>query len=106
MSQHRTAQPPHHQAHTGRLVVERAIKNVFRRDERKLSLVNLLFSARKENVNVGRLIPAGSGLAYHRERRRKRLRELPNFDMVGGELVESETTTASDNDTQTGDNAE
>jgi DNA-directed RNA polymerase subunit beta' len=60
----------------------------------------------KENVIVGRLIPAGTGLAYHRERRRKRLRELPNFDMVGGEVVESETATASDNDTQTGDNAE
>jgi DNA-directed RNA polymerase subunit beta' len=28
----------------------------------------------KENVIVGRLIPAGTGLAYHAERRRKRLR--------------------------------
>jgi DNA-directed RNA polymerase subunit beta' len=27
----------------------------------------------KENVIVGRLIPAGTGLAYHQERRRKRL---------------------------------
>jgi DNA-directed RNA polymerase subunit beta' len=26
----------------------------------------------KENVIVGRLIPAGTGLAYHEERRRKR----------------------------------
>jgi DNA-directed RNA polymerase subunit beta' len=26
----------------------------------------------KENVIVGRLIPAGTGLAYHKERRRKR----------------------------------
>ena len=26
----------------------------------------------KENVIVGRLIPAGTGLAYHNERRRKR----------------------------------
>ncbi|TVP75906.1 DNA-directed RNA polymerase subunit beta', partial [Thioalkalivibrio sp.] len=60
----------------------------------------------KENVIVGRLIPAGTGLAYHRERRRKRLRELPSFDMVGGEAVESETATASGNDTQAGDNAE
>ena len=60
----------------------------------------------KENVIVGRLIPAGTGLAYHRERRRKRLRELPSFDMVGGAVVESETATASDSDTQTGDNAE
>jgi len=29
----------------------------------------------KENVVVGRLIPAGTGLAYHSERRRKRLQE-------------------------------
>ena len=29
----------------------------------------------KENVIVGRLIPAGTGLAYHNERRRKRLEE-------------------------------
>jgi DNA-directed RNA polymerase subunit beta' len=29
----------------------------------------------KENVIVGRLIPAGTGLAYHSERRRKRLEE-------------------------------
>ena len=60
----------------------------------------------KENVIVGRLIPAGTGLAYHRERRRKRLRELPSFDMVGGESVESETATASGSDTLAGDNAE
>ncbi|HHO67810.1 MAG TPA: DNA-directed RNA polymerase subunit beta', partial [Gammaproteobacteria bacterium] len=30
----------------------------------------------KENVIVGRLIPAGTGLAYHTERRRRREREL------------------------------
>jgi DNA-directed RNA polymerase subunit beta' len=30
----------------------------------------------KENVIVGRLIPAGSGLAYHNDRRRKRHAEL------------------------------
>ena len=30
----------------------------------------------KENVIVGRLIPAGTGLAYHKERRRKRHAEL------------------------------
>jgi DNA-directed RNA polymerase subunit beta' len=46
----------------------------------------------KENVIVGRLIPAGSGLAYHKERRRKRLRELPSFDVVSGEAAESEST--------------
>lgn len=31
----------------------------------------------KENVTVGRLIPAGTGLAYHDERRRERLAEKP-----------------------------
>ncbi|MFZ5842850.1 MAG: DNA-directed RNA polymerase subunit beta' [Pseudomonadota bacterium] len=30
----------------------------------------------KENVIVGRLIPAGTGLAYHKERRRRRLESL------------------------------
>jgi len=30
----------------------------------------------KENVIVGRLIPAGSGLAHHAERRRKRLEAM------------------------------
>ena len=29
-----------------------------------------------ENVVVGRLIPAGTGLAYHKERKRKRENEL------------------------------
>jgi DNA-directed RNA polymerase subunit beta' len=31
----------------------------------------------KENVIVGRLIPAGTGLAYHAERRRKRHLQQP-----------------------------
>jgi DNA-directed RNA polymerase subunit beta' len=30
----------------------------------------------KENVIVGRLIPAGTGLSYHNERRRKRRQEV------------------------------
>ncbi len=34
----------------------------------------------KENVIVGRLIPAGTGLAYHAERRRKRA--LPEFELI------------------------
>ena len=38
----------------------------------------------KENVIVGRLIPAGTGLAYHEERRRKREEEVPEDQ----ELVE------------------
>ncbi|WP_019559088.1 DNA-directed RNA polymerase subunit beta' [Thioalkalivibrio sp. ALE12] len=36
----------------------------------------------KENVIVGRLIPAGTGLAYHKERRRKRALEMPEFEAV------------------------
>ena len=31
----------------------------------------------KENVIVGRLVPAGTGLAYHTERRQKKLEPLP-----------------------------
>ncbi len=34
----------------------------------------------KENVIVGRLIPAGTGLSYHNERRRKRQEELAEVD--------------------------
>ncbi|MGM0811589.1 DNA-directed RNA polymerase subunit beta' [Thioalkalivibrio sp.] len=60
----------------------------------------------KENVIVGRLIPAGSGLAYHRERRRKRLRELPSFDVVPGEDVESESTALPEGDGQAGEGTE
>ncbi|MEW6646384.1 MAG: DNA-directed RNA polymerase subunit beta' [Pseudomonadota bacterium] len=41
----------------------------------------------KENVIVGRLIPAGTGLAYHNERRRKR-------HMVAGEELMTEETAA------------
>ncbi|HSM28442.1 MAG TPA: DNA-directed RNA polymerase subunit beta', partial [Thioalkalivibrio sp.] len=60
----------------------------------------------KENVIVGRLIPAGTGLAYHKERRRKRQLELPSFDMVGGEAVESEVATVPDSDVENGGGAE
>jgi DNA-directed RNA polymerase subunit beta' len=31
----------------------------------------------KENVVVGRLIPAGTGLAYHAERKRQRMADKP-----------------------------
>ncbi len=34
----------------------------------------------KENVIVGRLIPAGTGMTYHNERRRKRNKSLLGFD--------------------------
>lgn len=36
----------------------------------------------KENVIVGRLIPAGTGMTYHKERRRRRNKTLPGFDKV------------------------
>ena len=36
----------------------------------------------KENVIVGRLIPAGTGLAYHQQRRINRAEEQALFDMV------------------------
>jgi DNA-directed RNA polymerase subunit beta' len=38
----------------------------------------------KENVIVGRLIPAGTGLAYHAERRRKRQPEEALFGVSEG----------------------
>ena len=60
----------------------------------------------KENVIVGRLIPAGTGLAYHKERRRKRLRELPSFDVVSEEVTEPETTVPPEGDTPSGEGAE
>ena len=39
----------------------------------------------KENVVVGRLIPAGTGLVHHRERLRKRLLQLRSQPTVAGE---------------------
>jgi DNA-directed RNA polymerase subunit beta' len=57
----------------------------------------------KENVIVGRLIPAGTGLAYHGERRRKAAQELDPAaaggelaafpGLAGGEAVAEETGT-------------
>ncbi len=42
----------------------------------------------KENVIVGRLIPAGTGLAYHSERRRLRLQPKgPEHDLAMAELA-------------------
>ncbi|WP_097462451.1 DNA-directed RNA polymerase subunit beta' [Mangrovitalea sediminis] len=43
----------------------------------------------KENVVVGRLIPAGTGLAYHSERRRKRARAMENQGVSAEEVVEA-----------------
>ena len=39
----------------------------------------------KENVIVGRLIPAGTGLAHHEERRRRRLESLRASEESRGE---------------------
>ena len=45
----------------------------------------------KENVIVGRLIPAGTGLAYHQQRRANREEEQALFEMVKEEDAEAET---------------
>ena len=47
----------------------------------------------KENVVVGRLIPAGTGLAYHQERRAVRQEEQDLLDLVAqdNEPIEEET---------------
>jgi DNA-directed RNA polymerase subunit beta' len=44
----------------------------------------------KENVIVGRLIPAGTGLAYHEARRR--LRDLETLEIVTGEIESTVTS--------------
>jgi len=48
----------------------------------------------KENVVVGRLIPAGTGLTYHKERKERKERELvsdqgPSADEVEAALSEA-----------------
>jgi len=40
----------------------------------------------KENVIVGRLIPAGTGLSYHQERRRKRMQDSGKVEMAPEDL--------------------
>ena len=47
----------------------------------------------KENVIVGRLIPAGTGLAYHNERRRRREAEVAFMEEIANPQVSSEETT-------------
>ncbi len=47
----------------------------------------------KENVIVGRLIPAGTGLAYHNERRRRREAEVAFMEELANPEVSSEETT-------------
>jgi DNA-directed RNA polymerase subunit beta' len=46
----------------------------------------------KENVIVGRLIPAGTGLAYHKERQRRRAERLGNPDVATAPVEASEST--------------
>jgi DNA-directed RNA polymerase subunit beta' len=46
----------------------------------------------KENVIVGRLIPAGTGLAYHKERQRRRAERLGNPDVATAPVETSEST--------------
>ena len=46
----------------------------------------------KENVVVGRLIPAGTGLTYHEERRKKR--EVGNEMKVSAQDIEEALTEA------------
>ena len=48
----------------------------------------------KENVVVGRLIPAGTGLAYHAERKRVRASEDENTIMVSAQEIEAALTEA------------
>lgn len=55
----------------------------------------------KENVVVGRLIPAGTGLAYHAERKRKRqtrdddrMKAMPETLTVSAEDMEAKLSEA------------
>jgi DNA-directed RNA polymerase subunit beta' len=48
----------------------------------------------KENVVVGRLIPAGTGLAYHAERKRKRARDSQSEVTVSAQEIEAALTEA------------
>jgi DNA-directed RNA polymerase subunit beta' len=48
----------------------------------------------KENVVVGRLIPAGTGFAYHAERRRRRAKEIAGEFTATASEVEAALTEA------------
>jgi DNA-directed RNA polymerase subunit beta' len=48
----------------------------------------------KENVVVGRLIPAGTGLSYHSERKRRRLEEPGKRESISASDVEAALTEA------------
>jgi DNA-directed RNA polymerase subunit beta' len=49
----------------------------------------------KENVIVGRLIPAGTGLAYHHERRRRRQEQVADAESLEAALSEATRRAAS-----------
>ena len=61
----------------------------------------------KENVIVGRLIPAGTGLTYHQERRKSRqelnlgMPEMPDTPEDSTEVEESPETVAADQEDNT-----
>jgi DNA-directed RNA polymerase subunit beta' len=59
----------------------------------------------KENVIVGRLIPAGTGLAYHTERRRKRQEEEESAEALAARQAEDALALAAEElaDAQSGD---
>ncbi|MCB1736675.1 MAG: DNA-directed RNA polymerase subunit beta', partial [Gammaproteobacteria bacterium] len=63
----------------------------------------------KENVIVGRLIPAGTGYAYHAERQRKRLegdsggKEEEALDIMVGELLAEDSADATGEETTSDD---
>jgi DNA-directed RNA polymerase subunit beta' len=48
----------------------------------------------KENVVVGRLIPAGTGLTYHNERRRRRSEDTVRREGASASEVEAALTEA------------
>ena len=48
----------------------------------------------KENVIVGRLVPAGTGLAFHNERRKNRAKLNIDHDKAFDQVIEQETALA------------
>ena len=50
----------------------------------------------KENVIVGRLVPAGTGLAYHTERRKKRAED----ELAAQESVKDDAVMDKDSDSE------
>ena len=54
----------------------------------------------KENVIVGRLIPAGTGLAFHEERRRARTAALDEAFLSEEEMAADEAVTDEVTDTE------